>query len=107
VSPALEQTVLRSLARTPADRFASVESFVEALAAAQRGETAPTVVVQAGTKPKRLHPLIGLVVAVAALLLTIVPLLRNASTDSLFDPDRVAVGIFRNVTGDSTLDLLG
>jgi hypothetical protein len=73
VSPALEQTVLRSLARTPADRFASVESFVEALAAAQRGETAPTVVVQAGTKPKRLHPFIGLVVAVAALLLTIVP----------------------------------
>jgi serine/threonine-protein kinase len=42
VSDQLEQVVLRSLSRSPADRYATADLLVEALTAAQHGETSTT-----------------------------------------------------------------
>jgi serine/threonine protein kinase len=43
LSPSIEETVLRALAKDPEDRFASVQDFAEALAAAHHAKALPSI----------------------------------------------------------------
>jgi tetratricopeptide (TPR) repeat protein len=107
VTDKLEQVVLQSLARSPADRFTTAELFADALAAAQRGNTAPTVRVRLGDKPRRMLPIVGAVFALAMIAAVAVTLMLRPEGGVTLNADHVVVAVFRNATGDTSLDLIG
>ena len=101
VPQAIEDAVMRALARVPADRFAAVEEFANAL-------RLPGPSLQG-------LPVTGIVrsrVAIAALaasavIAVVVTAWVLGDREASFVPERVAVGLFENRTGDPSLDPLG
>lgn len=110
VPPVLEQLVLRCLEKKAADRWQSAEELLpqlEALATPSGGITPP------GTMPvdrvaKRRWMMVGGAVGVAVVIAFIVVMaaLPRGSGVAL-DPNHVVVTVFRNETGDPSLDQLG
>jgi thioredoxin-like negative regulator of GroEL len=100
----LEGVVLQALARVPADRFPSMRAFAQALEAAA-GETLSVKRPAAARAESRKTILAGLVVAAA--LVSGAILWGWIYRDSGLVPNRVAVGVFENRTGDASLDPLG
>jgi serine/threonine-protein kinase len=101
---ALEDVIMQALARVPADRFSTMREFAQALETAA-GETfrdkRPV-----GERRKTRKPLVaGLVIA--ATLIVGITLWSWTSRDAGLVANRVAVGVFANRTGDSSLDALG
>ncbi len=105
VSEELEAVLDRALARTPADRFATVEEFVRALKD-PGAHTSPTRATRVRGRRRRPLPLVA-VGAVGALAL--VAVWRATTTDRAAPAglERVLVVSFANETGDPELDDLG
>jgi tetratricopeptide (TPR) repeat protein len=102
VAAALE----RSLAKVPADRFNPVALFGEAIA--PPGATTPSTVVPLDRRVKRRWMMAGGVVGAAAIIavIAIVAAFPRSGGVSL-NPNHVVVAVFRNETGDPSLDQLG
>jgi tetratricopeptide (TPR) repeat protein len=96
----------RSLAKTPADRFNPVAQFGEAIA--PRGGMTPTDTVPVDRRAKRWWMMAGGVLGIAAIVavIAIVGAMRRGGSVTL-DPERIVVAVFRNETGDPSLDQLG
>ncbi len=110
VPPALAQLVMKCLEKKAADRWQSAEELLpqlEALATPSGGIT-PTGMMPVDRVAKRRWMMAGGAVAVAAViaLIVVVATLPRVSGVSL-DPTRVAVAVFRNATGDASLDQVG
>ena len=100
----LEDVVLKALARVPADRFTTMHAFAEALEGAS-GEVPRVTKSTALRIKKRNNFAVALIaVVVVASGLTVRGLRREGGE---LVPDRVAVGIFENRTGDPSLEPLG
>lgn len=106
----VDEAVARALAKEPEERFPSVESFADALTGGEDGDRvrlglAPEGWRAAGRRlsdPRVLFPMVLLAVAGAAAFLLLRPTAGPPS-----GPQRVAVGLFENRTGDPALDDLG
>jgi tetratricopeptide (TPR) repeat protein/TolB-like protein len=100
VPPALDQVVLKAIARVPADRYPTVEAFAEALARSSHGPMAVP-----HRRRARILAGAGLSLAVAAPLA--LALLARPHGVGAPDPHRVMVTQFENKTGDSSLSYVG
>ena len=110
VPPALADLVMRCLKKKPADRWQTAEELLpqlEALATPSGGMT-PTGMVPVDRTTKRRWMLAGVAVGIAAViaLIVVVAALPRGSGVRL-DPNNVAVAVFRNETGDPSLEQLG
>jgi serine/threonine protein kinase/tetratricopeptide (TPR) repeat protein len=103
VPEALEAAVMKALARVPADRFPTMRAFAQAVEAAS-GESLHGTTSTAKRSGKR-RALVAVLVAATALLGSVLWSWRDRDLELI--PNRVAVGIFENRTGDSSLDPLG
>jgi serine/threonine-protein kinase len=103
VPQALESVIMQALAKVPADRFATMHDFAEALRLA--GTRAPTdsraVVQGSSTRTKMIA---GLALAISVAGVTASWVLSRRGTELV--PNRVVVGVFENRTGDSSQDPL-
>ncbi|UCG84849.1 MAG: serine/threonine protein kinase [Gemmatimonadota bacterium] len=110
VPPALAQLVTRCLEKKAADRWQSAEELLpqlEALATPSGGVT-PTGTMPVDRRVKRRWMMAGATVGVAAIVAVIgviAALLRGGGV--ALDPNHVAVAVFRNATGDQSLDQVG
>jgi len=107
VPQALEDAIMQALARIPADRFATMRAFAEALRTIPGGtlEGEKSVFVRATKRRILLAGLAGLVVAVAVVSGATVWVWTHR--DAGLVANRVVVGLFENRTGDPSLDPLG
>ena len=110
VPPALAHLVMRCLEKKAADRWQTAEELIpqlEALATPSGGVT-PTGMMPVNRAAKRRWMVAGGAVAVAVIIVGIVVMaaLPRASNVAL-DPDHVVVSVFRNATGDPSLDRVG
>jgi serine/threonine-protein kinase len=110
VPPALEQLVMKCLEKKAADRWQSAEELLtqlEALATPSGGIT-PTGMVPVDRRVKRRWMIAGGAVAVAAIIavIAVVAAIPRGSSAAL-EPNHVAVAVFRNATGDPSLDQVG
>jgi len=102
-------TVSKALAKAPADRHQTAEALGEAVAAARANFATPSGGVTAADRAaKRRWMTAGGAVGVAVVVavIAVVAALPRGS-DVALDPDRIVVAVFRNETGDQSLDLLG
>jgi serine/threonine-protein kinase len=114
VAPALEQVVSRALARTPADRFATVDEFAQALEAARSVVRPATRPLPAGgtTGRRRSRPAIiaaGALLLAAAAIVTWrlgTPRLPISATRLAVLPFSVAAGAELGYLGPGMVDLL-
>jgi serine/threonine protein kinase/tetratricopeptide (TPR) repeat protein len=103
VPETVQDVVMRSLARIPADRFPTMRAFAEAL----EGAAGPA---SGSTKSSLAQPrgrqaiLAGLIVALA--VVSGVLLSRRHRPDTALVPNRVVVGPFENRTGEASFDPL-
>jgi tRNA A-37 threonylcarbamoyl transferase component Bud32/tetratricopeptide (TPR) repeat protein len=109
VPAVLDQLVLRCLEKKPADRFQSAEELlplIEALATPSGGvtPTATQPVVAASVKRTRIRAVAG---AVAVIALGTAAVLLWPRGGAGLDPERVAVGVLENRTGNPSLDHIG
>jgi tRNA A-37 threonylcarbamoyl transferase component Bud32/tetratricopeptide (TPR) repeat protein len=110
VPPALEQLVMKCLEKKAADRWQSAEELLpqlEALATPSGGIT-PTGTVPVDRGAKRRWMVAGAAVAVAVIIAVIAvmaALPRGGGVN--LDPNHIAVAVFRNATGDPSLDQVG
>jgi tetratricopeptide (TPR) repeat protein/TolB-like protein len=106
IPESVEHAVTRALAKSPADRFPTVEQFATALAA---GPAVP--VKPAPWRARRVAAIAALVLFIAAALATAAVLRRHpaVATPSVSSASvrRIVVAVFQNQTGDSSLDPLG
>jgi tetratricopeptide (TPR) repeat protein len=110
VPPALEQLVMKCLEKKAADRWQSAEELLpqlEALATPSGGIT-PTGTMPVDRVTKRRWMMAGGAVAVAAIIavIAVVAAIPRGSAVAL-DSDRIVVAVFRNETGDPSLDQVG
>jgi tetratricopeptide (TPR) repeat protein len=112
VPPALEQLVLRCLAQNPADRWQRAEDLLSQLEAmtTPSGGVAPTgkaLASSSGMAAQRKKVLF--VAAGVAAVLAVVAVIATSSHESRvpLDPNRVVVAVFKNETGDTSLDAAG
>jgi tetratricopeptide (TPR) repeat protein len=107
VPSAVENALLRALAKTPADRFATIGGLAEGLTAV--GVSAPEVVPAERTHrawSRKWGILTAVVVGlVAALAVGWVALQRRSAVPALIE-NRVVVAPFENRTGDPSLDVI-
>ncbi len=104
VPQVLEDVIMQALATVPADRFATMPAFAEALGVAT-GSTSGSKKWVAVHAKRRKTLVVGLVAGVvAASGATVWGWTRH---DAGLVADRVAVGLFENRTGDPSLDPLG
>jgi len=96
----LAQTIVRALAKAPADRFASAGQFLETLrtGSGEAAASAPRVWVRRHA-PYVAVAAVAMVAAIAWAML--------ARRGPALDPQRVVVAPFRNATGDAALDPVG
>ena len=96
----LAQTIVRALAKAPADRFASAAQFLESL----RTGSAEVAAAPRRARVRRLAPyaVVGGLVALAAVVWLVIA--RRVPT---LDRQRVVVAPFRNATGDVALGPFG
>jgi tetratricopeptide (TPR) repeat protein/TolB-like protein len=107
-------TVSKALAKAPADRYQTAEELGEALAAEQvslvtpNGGITPAGTILVDRAVKRRWMVAGGAVAVAAIVavIAVVAAIPRGSGVAL-DPERIVVAVFRNETGDPSLDPLG
>jgi serine/threonine protein kinase len=101
VPPALDRAVLKALARVPADRYPTAQSFAQALSASDQTSR---------IRPKWLRPrafgVATLSLTIAAVLAFVVRIDPPDPARSA-DPRRVLVTPFENRTGDSSLSYVG
>ena len=106
IPPHVDAALQRALAKQPADRFASVTDFVDALQHAPATAVRPRTTIMTGTARRRL-----LAAAIAAvLLLGAVALARrlgNPRAATTLDKDAVAVLPFRTDGADPSLAYIG
>jgi tRNA A-37 threonylcarbamoyl transferase component Bud32/tetratricopeptide (TPR) repeat protein len=105
-------TVLKALAKAPADRYQTAEAFAEASSAAQVALATPSAgFAPTGMKPvdrlKRRWMMLGGAVGAAAVIALIAVLAALPRGGLALDPNLVAVAVFRNATGDESLDQVG
>jgi len=108
VSPVLAELVMKCLEKKAADRWQTAEELLpqlEALATPSAGVT-PTGMASVGQMTKRRWFIAGGAVAAIIAVVAVVIGLRRGSEVAL-DPNHVAVAVFRNATGDPTLDHIG
>ncbi len=104
VPQAVESVIMRALAKVPADRFATVHEFAEALHAASEGgpaDSRPVVL----TSRRRTRIIAGLAAAVLVASAAASWVLSRQGAELV--PSRVVVAIFENRTGDPSLNPLG
>ena len=95
---AVDRAVMKALARTPADRFATATEFVRAFAAQRlAGESAGA----------RRRVIAGFAAAAALVVIAAALTVRRWAAREALDPDRIAVAVFENRTGDARLDPIG
>jgi tetratricopeptide (TPR) repeat protein/tRNA A-37 threonylcarbamoyl transferase component Bud32 len=110
VPPALEQLVMRCLEKKAADRWQTADELLphlEALTTPSGGMT-PTGTMPVDRVAKRRWMMAAAVAGVAIIMTVIgvVAFMPRGSAVAL-DPDHVVVAVFRNETGDPSLDQLG
>jgi serine/threonine protein kinase len=106
----VEAAVFRALALVPADRFATVDEFCEALVQVEQlgtGATPPVAIPMAGRRQRRRWLIAGGAAAVLALAAVAAILLKKPGAAPPLGPQRVVVALFENRTGDSSLDDIG
>jgi tetratricopeptide (TPR) repeat protein len=105
--PAIDSILVKALAKSPADRFGSVEQFAQALATPSEG-VAPTQKIPAVRLARRRWMMAGgaVTVAVIVAVISVLGALPREAAVTL-NPNHVVVGAFRNVTGDPSLDHVG
>jgi tetratricopeptide (TPR) repeat protein/predicted Ser/Thr protein kinase len=101
VPQAMEDVLLRALAKVPADRFVTVEEFAEALVTP--GLPASAAPISPAARARRLW---GVGVGLAVLMATGAAAWTVAHRGTGLVPDRVVVNLFENRTRDPTLDPL-
>ncbi len=109
VPPALEQLVHRCLEKKPADRWQTAEELLpqlEALATPSGGTTPVGSVPISAVKRSRTMAIGASAVAVVLAVVVVAMLLSRGSGVAL-DPNHVVVAVFRNETGDPSLDHVG
>ncbi len=112
MSAALSTLVMRCLEKKPADRWQSAEALIPQLEAVltPSGGMTPTatqpVRVEQGASPTR-RVLIGVGVAVVAVIAALAIWIRTPSTDASLNPNLIAVFPFRVTSADRSLDYLG
>ncbi len=122
VPPAMDVAIARALAKTPADRFATMEEFAAALRGSLTGGDAPAPVSTAATAAmpaasapramrRRRAAVAGAVAAAAIAIIAAGWLVRRglAAGNAMpaLDANRIAVLPFRVVTSDAELSYLG
>jgi tetratricopeptide (TPR) repeat protein len=105
--PAIDAVLIKALAKSPADRFATVEQFAQALVTPSEG-MAPTQKIPAVRLARRRWMMAGgaVTVAVIVAVISVLGALPRETAVSL-NPNHVVVGEFRNVTGDPSLGHVG
>jgi tetratricopeptide (TPR) repeat protein/tRNA A-37 threonylcarbamoyl transferase component Bud32 len=110
VPPALAELVMKCLEKKAADRWQTAEELLpqlEALATPSGGVT-PTGLVPVDRRVKRRWMMAGGAVAVAAIIAVIVVMAAlPRGSKVVLDPNHVTVAVFRNATGDPSLDQVG
>jgi len=110
VPPALAQLVMKCLEKKPADRWQTAEELLPQLEALARpsGGITPTGMVPVDRRAKRRWMMAGGAVAVAAIIgvIAVIAAFPRGSRVAL-DPNHVTVAVFRNATGDQSLDQVG
>jgi tetratricopeptide (TPR) repeat protein len=110
VPPALAQLVMRCLEKKAADRWQTAEELLpqlEALATPSGGIT-PTGTMPVDRVAKRRWMMAGGAVAAAAIIAVIAVMAAIPRGSSVaLDPNHVVVAVFRNASGDPSLDQLG
>ena len=109
VPPPLEHLVLKCLEKKPADRWQTAEELLprlEAMATPSGGTTpAGTVPVSAARRGWKVALLASVATVILAVALVVSLVSRGSALD--LDPNHVVVSVFRNSTGDPSLDELG
>ncbi len=109
VPPVLEQLVLKCLEKKAADRWQSADELLpqlEALATPSGGTTPVGTVPISAVKRSRTMAIGASALAVILAVIVVVMLLPRGSGITL-DPERIVVAVFRNVSGDPSLDQVG
>jgi serine/threonine-protein kinase len=105
VPQAVEQVVLRALAKVPADRFANAEELTGALAAASLAVSAPAGSAARPRRPARRAPIVaGLAILAAGLIVGRVLITRDQGAGLGSDtaaPERMAILTFANLSPDT------
>jgi serine/threonine-protein kinase len=105
----LEGALMKGLAKVPADRFATVQQFVEAVTGHGYTGTLPTPL-GAGTAPRAWVKPVGIGVGAAVVVIALVVLARQLDFRALFAPaveERIAVVDFDASITDPAVSYLG
>jgi TolB-like protein len=97
----VEQVINRALSKTPADRFATVRLFAEALAA-----TNESVARSSAFRPRRPWPWVAAAAGLLAVLVGIALVRFRRSPSALLDPSLMAVFPFRLIGTDTSSNAL-
>jgi tetratricopeptide (TPR) repeat protein len=110
VPPTLAQVVMKCLEKKAADRWQTAEELLpqlDALATPSGGVT-PTGMMPVDRALKRRWMMAGGAIGVAAVISLIVAVAAFPRRSGIsLDPERIVVAVFRNETGDASLDQLG
>ena len=107
--PGLENIIFKALAKKPSDRYQSMDELLEDLQSVAEGlkpVRAASIIFRGrilGFKKAYAYPMI----AGVAILAVLAGLLIFRKSSPGLDPDLIAVAVFENQTGDSSLDPLG
>ena len=108
---AVEQAIMRALAKIPADRFATARDFADALATSEPPlETYLEPPPRSPAPPHRRHAafaVLGALAVTTLIVLGVSRIWRTRESMAALDPRRVLVAPFANNTGDAALATLG